>query len=130
MKFSAIQPADGRDASIPGAGRLPRRPVFRTSAHMGHKGRKGHPPLDEYYNSLFTAFGPQHWWPGETQFEVIVGAILTQNTSWRNVETAIGNLRRENLLSPQAIERTHGRKLERLIHSSGYFRQKARKLKE
>src|ERR1700679_240576 len=63
------------------------------------------PPLDEYYNSLFTAFGPQHWWPGKTQFEVIVGAILTQNTSWTNVARAIENLRAEGLLSPAAIER-------------------------
>ena len=63
------------------------------------------PPLDEYYNSLFTAFGPQHWWPGKTQFEVIVGAILTQNTSWTNVERAIANLRGERLLRRAAIER-------------------------
>jgi endonuclease III related protein len=91
--------------------------------------RKGQPPLDEYYNSLFTAFGPQHWWPGETQFEVIVGAILTQNTSWTNVERAIGNLRTQGLLSPAAIERVPLGRLETLIRSSGYFRQKARKLK-
>ena len=90
---------------------------------------KGEPPLDEYFNSLFTAFGPQHWWPGRTQFEVIVGAILTQNTSWTNVETAIANLRAERLLSPTAIETVPLRKLERLVRPSGYFRQKARKLK-
>lgn len=87
------------------------------------------PPLDEYYNSLFTALGPQHWWPGKTQFEVIVGAILTQNTSWTNVESAISNLRSAGLLSPTAIEKVPLRRLENLIRSSGYFRQKARKLK-
>jgi endonuclease III related protein len=87
------------------------------------------PPLDEYYNSLFTAFGPQHWWPGKTQFEVIVGAILTQNTAWTNVESAISNLRHAGLLSAAAIEKVPVRRLERLIRSSGYFRQKARKLK-
>jgi endonuclease III related protein len=87
------------------------------------------PPLDEYYNSLFTAFGPQHWWPGKTQFEVIVGAILTQNTSWTNVERAISNLRGAGLLSPLAIEKAPGRRLERMVRPSGYFRQKARKLK-
>jgi len=87
------------------------------------------PPLDEYYNSLFTALGPQHWWPGKTQFEIIVGAILTQNTSWMNVEHAIVNLRSADLLSPTAIEKTPMRRLERLIRSSGYYRQKARKLK-
>jgi endonuclease III related protein len=87
------------------------------------------PPLDEYYNSLFTTFGPQQWWPGKTQFEVIVGAILTQNTSWTNVEHAIANLRAARLLSPRAIEQVSPRRLQRLIRSSGYFRQKARKLK-
>jgi endonuclease III related protein len=91
--------------------------------------REGQPPLDEYYNSLFTAFGPQHWWPGKTQFEVIAGAILTQNTSWTNVARAIENLRREELLSPAAIERVSLGRLEALIRPSGYFRQKARKLK-
>ena len=89
-----------------------------------------HPPLDEYYNSLFTALGPQHWWPGKTSFEVVVGAILTQNTSWRNVETAITNLRNAGLLSPDGIEKVSARRLESLIRSSGYFRQKARKLKD
>ncbi len=89
----------------------------------------GAPPLDEYYNSLFTRFGPQHWWPGKTKFEVVVGAILTQNTSWANVERAITNLRTAGLLSPAAIERVPSTRLEELIRSSGYFRQKARKLK-
>ena len=92
-------------------------------------GANGRPPLDEYFNSLFTAFGPQHWWPGKTQFEVIVGAILTQNAAWTNVENAISNLRRAGLLSPVAIEKVPLRRLERMIRSSGYFRQKARKLK-
>jgi endonuclease III related protein len=89
----------------------------------------GQPPLDEYYNSLFTAFGPQHWWPGKTQFEIIVGAILTQNTSWANVERAIANLRSAGLLSLRGIENVPLRRLEKLVRSSGYFRQKSRKLK-
>ncbi len=89
----------------------------------------GVPPLDEYFHSLFTVLGPQHWWPGRTAFEVVVGAILTQNTAWRNVEAAIGNLRRERLLSSAAIEAVPLRRLERLVRPSGYFRQKARKLK-
>lgn len=91
--------------------------------------RVGEPPLDEYYNSLFAAFGPQHWWPGQTPFEVIVGAILTQNTSWANVERAIANLRNARLLTPVAIERASAQKIETAIRPSGYFRQKARKLK-
>ena len=85
--------------------------------------------LQSYYDALFRAYGPQHWWPGRTRFEIIVGAILTQNTSWTNVERAIRNLRREKLLSPLAIERVSPPRLARLIRSSGYFRQKARKLK-
>ena len=89
----------------------------------------GEPPLDEYFNSLFTAFGRQHWWPRRTPFEVIVGAILTQNTSWTNVESAVENLRRARLLSPAAIEAVQLRRLQRLVRPSGYFRQKARKLK-
>jgi endonuclease III related protein len=87
------------------------------------------PDLTTYYDALFRAYGPQHWWPGRTRFEVIVGAILTQSTSWKNVELAIGNLRRKQLLSPLAIERVSLPRLSRLIRSSGYFRQKARKLK-
>jgi endonuclease III related protein len=85
--------------------------------------------FQEYYEALFAAHGPQHWWPGRTPFEVIVGAILVQNTSWTNVEPAIENLRREKLLTPRAIESVPISRLEKLIRSSGYFRQKARKLK-
>lgn len=87
------------------------------------------PPLDEYFNSLFTALGPQHWWPGDTPFEVIVGTILTQNTSWKNVELALANLRGEDLLSVAGIERVDVRHLGTLLRPAGYFRQKARKLK-
>src|SRR5579859_6115418 len=84
--------------------------------------------LRTYYDALFAAHGPQHWWPGRTPFEIIVGAILTQNTSWTNVETAIRNLRRERMLTPRAIESVSSARLARLIRSSGYFRQKAKKL--
>lgn len=85
--------------------------------------------LRAYYDALFAAHGPQHWWPGRTSFEVIVGAILTQNTSWTSVEIAIRNLRREKLLTPRAIEAVSFTRLAGLIRSSGYFRQKAKKLK-
>lgn len=85
--------------------------------------------LMAYHRVLADKLGPQHWWPAETPFEVIVGAILTQNTSWKNVESAIANLKRVKLLSPLAMERMSVRRLERLIRSSGYFRQKAKKLK-
>jgi endonuclease III related protein len=85
--------------------------------------------LMEFYDQMSAALGPMHWWPAKTQFEVIVGAILTQNTAWTNVKLALANLRRERLLNPQAMADVPLRKLERLIRSSGYFRQKARKLK-
>lgn len=82
-----------------------------------------------YYETLFDKLGPQNWWPARTPFEVIVGAILTQNTSWTNVERAIANLRREHLLTALALERVSFARLARLIRSSGYFRQKTKKLK-
>lgn len=82
-----------------------------------------------YYRALFRAWGPQHWWPAETRFEVIVGAYLTQNTAWMNVELALTNLRHSRLLSVEGIRKVPLRKLERLIRPSGYFRQKAARLK-
>ena len=85
--------------------------------------------LRSYYQTLYESLGPQSWWPAKTPFEVIVGAILTQNTNWTNVERAIANLRREHLLSPRAMERVSPAHLASLIRSSGYFRQKAKKLK-
>ena len=87
------------------------------------------PVLREYFEALFAAHGSQDWWPGRTTFEVIVGAILTQNTSWTNVEAAIANLRREKLLTPRAIESVSEARLRRLIRPSGYFRQKTKTLK-
>jgi endonuclease-3 related protein len=85
--------------------------------------------LSDYYAAMSSALGPMHWWPARTPFEVIVGAILTQNTAWVNVERAIDNLRHARLLTPRALERVPQARLARLIRSSGYFRQKARKLK-
>ncbi len=82
-----------------------------------------------FYRSLYRAWGEQHWWPAETPFEVIVGAYLTQNTAWKNVELALANLRAAKVLSVEGIRRVHLAKLERLIRPSGYFRQKAKRLK-
>jgi endonuclease-3 related protein len=78
---------------------------------------------------LLAHFGPQHWWPGETPFEVCVGAVLTQNAAWTNVEKAIANLKRARSLTPQAILRLSDRRLAALIRPSGYFNVKARRLK-
>jgi len=85
--------------------------------------------LREYYDALFAAHGPQQWWPGRTRFEIIVGAVLTQNTSWTNVERAIRNLREARLLSPKAIRRVRLTRLAQLLRPSGYFRQKTKTLK-
>ncbi len=82
-----------------------------------------------YYRELFREWGPQHWWPADTRFEVIVGAYLTQNTAWTNVELALANLRQAGSLSLEGIRKVPLRKLERLIRPSGYFRQKASRLK-
>ena len=87
------------------------------------------PELRQYFDALTAALGPMHWWPARTPFEVIVGAILTQNTAWVNVERAIANLRQARLLTPPALESVPAPRLARLIRSSGYFRQKAKKLK-
>ena len=87
------------------------------------------PELRQYFNALTAALGPMHWWPARTPLEVIVGAILTQNTAWVNVERAIANLRQARLLTPAALESVATPRLARLIRSSGYFRQKAKKLK-
>lgn len=80
------------------------------------------------YRALFRAYGPQHWWPGDTPFEVVVGAILTQNTAWINVEQAIKNLKRERLLSPARLREVDPRRLALLIRPSGYFNIKAKRL--
>jgi endonuclease III related protein len=85
--------------------------------------------IRKYYGTLFNAWGAQHWWPAETQFEVIVGAYLTQNTAWTNVERALANLRAAGALTVYAIRTIRLSRLERLIRPSGYFRQKAKRLK-
>jgi endonuclease-3 related protein len=85
--------------------------------------------LIRYYHRLFEAYGPQFWWPGDGPFEVAVGAVLTQNTAWTNVERAIGNLKKAGLLHPEALRKTPLSRLSRLIRPSGYFNAKARTLK-
>jgi endonuclease-3 related protein len=87
------------------------------------------PLLAQLYRVLLEAFGPQHWWPGETPFEVMVGAVLTQNTNWRNVERAIANLKAAGVLAPGPLSRLSEEELARLVQPSGFFRVKARRLK-
>ena len=81
------------------------------------------------FDLLFAAYGPQHWWPGDTPFEVIVGAILTQNTNWTNVEKAISKLKQEGCLSPDRLQEIKQEDLAELIRPSGYFNIKAKRLK-
>ena len=85
--------------------------------------------IRNYYRVLYRAWGAQHWWPAETPFEVMVGAYLTQNTAWTNVERALENLRRADALSLEGMRKIRLARLERLIRPSGYFRQKAKFLK-
>ena len=85
--------------------------------------------LLKIYNRLFEHFGPQNWWPGDSPFEVIVGAILTQNTAWDNVTKAIKNLKKAEALSCQVILELSQEELAKLVRPSGYFNQKAKRLK-
>jgi endonuclease-3 related protein len=81
------------------------------------------------YRRLHDAYGPQHWWPGDTPFEVMVGAILTQNTAWSNVERAIANLKAAHALDGTALLDLPEASLAELIRPAGYFNVKTRRLK-
>jgi endonuclease III related protein len=88
--------------------------------------------INKLYIKLYNHFSLQHWWPASSknkQFEIIIGTILTQNTSWKNVEKAISNLRENNALNRESIQNLPKTKLAQLIKPSGYFNQKAKKLK-
>ena len=118
VEVSAVGVADVPEAKA-------ERGQFPASVKTGPVGE----PLLLFYEAMAERLGPMRWWPARTAFEVIVGAVLTQNTAWGNVERAITNLRHERLLTPRAIERVPQAKLARLVRPSGYFRQKAKKLK-
>jgi len=89
---------------------------------------EAHAPAMHIYRTLHQAYGPQHWWPADTPFEVMVGALLTQNTNWKNVEKAIAQLKHADLLHAASIISCPIARLEALIRPSGYFRQKAGRL--
>ncbi len=82
-----------------------------------------------FYDTLLASLGPSRWWPGETPFEICVGAVLTQNTNWSNVQKAINNLTQQDLLDPEKMASLDEKVLAELIRPSGYFRIKARRLK-
>ncbi|RMG75167.1 MAG: endonuclease III domain-containing protein [Nitrospirae bacterium] len=90
---------------------------------------KGKVTLLWIFQLLYRHFGPQYWWPGDGPFEVMVGAILTQNTNWGNVERAIDNLKKACILEPQKIETVSEKTLASLIRPAGYYNIKAKRLK-
>jgi len=85
--------------------------------------------LLDIYRLLFNFFGPRNWWPGDSPFEIIIGAILTQNTSWKNVEKAISYIKDARKLSPQAMFSIEEKELEQLIKPSGFYKLKAKRIK-
>lgn len=85
--------------------------------------------LFEIYRLLYRHYGPQQWWPGETPFEVMIGAVLTQNTSWKNVEKAIDNLKRAGMLSYEKMSTLPVALLAEYIRPAGYFNIKAARLR-
>ena len=96
---------------------------------MRKDAKKSKEILYSIYRKLYRAFGPQHWWPGDTPFEIAVGAILTQNTNWTNVEKAIKNLKSNHALSAQALHNIPPGELAELIRPAGYFNVKTKRLK-
>jgi len=87
-------------------------------------------PIQEYYDALFARWGAQSWWPGDTRFEMMLGAILTQNTAWTNVEKAIANLRKNNALDLAVLEKVPVEQIAEWIRPAGYFNQKAGYIRE
>jgi endonuclease-3 related protein len=85
--------------------------------------------LMNIYQLMYSHFGPRNWWPADTVFEVVIGALLTQFVSWKNVVTAVNNLKDENILNIEGICEVNDEKLEKLIRSTRFYKQKARKLK-
>ena len=94
---------------------------------MAKKGKREQ--LLAIYRTLYDSLGPQHWWPADSPFEVIIGAILTQNTSWNNVEKALKNLKEKELLDPQKLYDVGEQRLARTIKPSGFFNIKAKRVK-
>ncbi len=84
----------------------------------------------QVYEKLLAIYGPQHWWPADSPFEVMVGAILTQNTNWMNVETAISNLKAHDMLDCELIASSNLQQLGEIIRASGFYMQKARYLQQ
>ncbi len=85
--------------------------------------------MKRIYDKLLLELGPKNWWPADTPFEVVIGAVLTQQTRWENVEKAINNLRDREMLEAEALSKANKEELEGMIKCTGFFRQKAKRLK-
>jgi len=83
----------------------------------------------QVYRRLLDMLGPQHWWPGDSPWEVMIGAVLVQNTNWKNVERAIDNLREANLTDPQRLLAVSPEELAELVRPAGYYRLKTKRLR-
>lgn len=115
-----LEPTRLRSPSGPYVG----TPVKRPPRRLGRSAA-----FDRLLLELRRGFGPLHWWPAQTPFEVLIGAVLTQNTAWRNVELALGELRKHKALTPASILNAREDQLESWVRSSGYYRAKAKKLR-
>lgn len=102
---------------------------YRKSVKTAPYAHRLNQQLTEIYRLLLASYGPQHWWPADTVFEVIVGAILTQSAAWENVEKAISNLKQARAMRPASLRKLPLGKLAKLIYPSGYYNAKALKLK-
>lgn len=85
--------------------------------------------LKDIYRKLYSYFGPQHWWPADSAFEVVIGTILTQNTAWANVEKGIARLKKKKLLDPERLYNTNIKQIAELIRPCGYYNVKAVRIK-
>lgn len=103
----------------------PAMAIWASMSQKRNRTQDAEKEIVEFYQTLSREWGEQHWWPAQSRFEVIVGAYLTQNTAWTNVERALKELRRARVLSVAGIRRTSTTDLEQLVRSAGYFRQKA-----
>lgn len=95
---------------------------------MSSKERISDPKIMEVFHELYSSYGPQHWWPGDSQIEVIIGAVLTQNTAWKNVSKAIENLKKHNLLDHYAIINSSESLIKCLIKPAGFYNVKYHRL--
>ena len=85
--------------------------------------------MQDAFDRLLQRYGPQHWWPGEGPFEILVGTVLVQNTNWRNVEKAIDNLREAGVMTPEKLFALDPEELSELIRPAGYYQVKTKRLR-